>query len=481
MRAVMSATSTLPRIGFAGIASALLAGCVPAVSLEVAPAVLATEWDAGRGVSSSAAAAPAGARGSTDLGVALGTAELDRLLQAADRRNADIAVAAARIRQARALLGIARGAMLPTVSASAGLAGTRAGSGGGPFDFSNAFSGGLDLSLDLDLFGAGRAERRAARARLGAAEYDRDATALLIRTDVARAYVQRAVLAARIALLDRNIARAADLERIIRLRVDAGEDTRVDLGLQTIQLRQLQTESQRLHEALDQTRTALAMLVGEEAPGFRSTPAALAELTVPLVGGVLPPAAIVERPDIRAAEARIRAAGGDVDAARAAFFPRLRLSARALGQAASLAGPLSSTLSIGADLLAPIFDRGRLRGNLEVAAGAQAESVALYRQTLLTGLADAENALSAIERSALREALLVGIVAEAQRTAELARLQYREGEADLLRLFDAEQRLVEAEDAHAVAVQERLEAFIDLYKATGGGVFVGIPALVSAG
>ena len=116
-----------------------------------------------------------------------------------------------------------------------------------------------------------------------------------------------------------------------------------------------------------------------------------------------------------------------------------------------------------------------------MAAGVQAESVALYRQTLLTGLADAENALSAIERSALREALLVGIVAEAQRTAELARLQYREGEADLLRLFDAEQRLVEAEDAHAVAVQERLEAFIDLYKATGGGVLVGTPTLISAG
>lgn len=465
------------RIGAAGIAGALLAGCAPTVSLEIAPSVLATEWD-GR----PSGATPAADHGTpADLGAAFGTPELSRLLRAAELRNADIAVASARIRQARALLGIARGSMLPAVSASAGFSNTGNRSGGGPFDFSGSFTGGLDISLDIDLFGAGRAERRAARARLDASELDREAVALSVRTDVARAYVQRAVLAARIALLDRNIARAADLERIIRLRFEAGEDTRVDLGLQTIQLRQLQTESHRLHEALDRTRTALAVLLGEEAPGFRSAPAPLEQVAVPQVGGVLPPAALVERPDVRAAEARIRAAGGDVDAARAAFFPRLRLSARSLGQAASLAAPLSTTLSLGADLLAPIFDRGRLRGNLEVAAGAQAESVALYRQVLLTALADTQNSLSSVERSALRQSLLVGLVAEARRTAELARLQYREGEADLLRLFDAEQRLVEAEDAQAIALQEQLEAFIDLYKATGGGVSVAVARTPTAG
>lgn len=456
-----------------------LAGCAPSPRLEVAPSVFATDWD-NRPGASTGPAAPSDDAASIDLGAALGARELSQLLDAAMSRNADVAVAEARIRQARAQLGIARGAMLPTVSASAGASRNRTGTGGGPFDFSNAFSGGIDFSLDLDLFGAGRAERRAARARLGAAQFDRDAAILLLRTEIARAYVQRAVLAARIGLLARNIARAADLERIIRLRVEAGEDTQVDLGLQAIQLQQLQTESHRLHEALDRTRTALAVLVGEEAPGFRSSPASLDALTVPRLGGVVPPAAMLERPDIRAAEARIRAAGGDVDAARAAFFPRLQLSGRALGQAASLAGPLNSTLAIGADLLAPIFNRGRLRGNLEAAAGAQAESVAIYRRTLLGGLADVENALSAVERSALRETILVRIVAEARRTAELARLQYREGEADLLRLFDAEQRLVEAEDAQAIAVQERMEAFLDLYIATGGGVTVSVaPSLIS--
>ena len=98
------------------------------------------------------------------------------------------------------------------------------------------------ISFDLDLFGAGRAERSAARHRLRATEFDRETALLVVQSEVARAYVQRATLAARIALLDRNIEQARDLERIIRARFTAGDATRVDLGLQTIQVRQLQTE-----------------------------------------------------------------------------------------------------------------------------------------------------------------------------------------------------------------------------------------------
>ena len=183
---------------------------------------------------------------------------------------------------------------------------------------------------------------------------------------------------------------------------------------------------------------------------------------------VQPSELIVRRPDIRSAEARIDAAGGDVQQARAAFFPRIRLTSSALGQAASLSGPLSSTFAIGADLLAPIFNRGRLRANLELSAARQAESVELYRQVLLTSLAEVEDALTAVDRSRTREALLIEVVEEARLTARLARLQYIGGEADLQRVLDAEQRLTEAEDARALALQERLEAAIDLFKSMGG-------------
>jgi outer membrane protein TolC len=125
-------------------------------------------------------------------------------------------------------------------------------------------------------------------------------------------------------------------------------------------------------------------------------------------------------------------------------------------------------ITAGLGLLAPIFDRARLRGNLDMASAVQVESVELYRKALLTALGEAEDALEAVERSRAREAMLDAIVSEAVITARLARLQYVEGAADLQWVLDAEQRLVQAEDARAIAQQERLEAAIDLYRALGG-------------
>ena len=447
-------------LGAAALTLAAAAGCAPSVQLAPVPTVTSTEWRRPM-----PASAPA-----RSLADAFGSAELAALLDRAAAANTDIGVATARVAQARALLRSARGAMLPVVTASAGASGTRTDrSSGDPFDFSDAF-GGLDLAFELDLFGRGRAERRAAGARLRAAEFDREAARLAVQADVARTFVQHAAIAGRIALLDRNIGQALELERIIGVRLRAGAATRVDLGLQTIQVRRLQTERIRLEEALDRTRHALAVLVGDEAPGFAAPAAALDTLSPPAFGAAQPGALVVRRPDIRAAEARIAAAGGDVAAARAAFLPTITLSASALGQAASLSGPIGTTLSAGAGLLAPIFDRGRLNAGLDLAAARQVESVELYRQSLLTALAESENALSAVERSRAREALLLEVVEEARLTARLARLQYLEGEADLQQVLDAEQLLVQAEDARAVALQERLEAAIDLYRAMGGSV-----------
>ena len=454
--------ASLPKIPL--VSALALGACAPHVALEPTPVVQSQRWSDGD-------AAPqrqdtgAAITGSQTLGWAMRSAALDELIERARRENTDVAVAVARIRQSRALLRIARGSMLPAISASAGISSTR--TDHTPFDFRDAF-GSLDISFELDLFGLHRAERDAAVARFRGTEFDRDAVLLAVQTDVARAFVQQATLAARLELIDRNIAQQRELERIIRARVDAGEGTRVDLGLQTIQVRELQSERSRLEEALARTRTSLAVLVGEEAPQFRHPPAMLESLVVPSLQLVQPPELVARRPDVRAAEARIQAAGGDVRAARAAFYPRLTLSSRGLSQAAILGGPLSTLYSTGAGLLAPIFDRGRLRGNLEFAGGQQAESVALYRQALLNCLADVENALSAVNRSGERAEITEQIVAQARETARLARLQYLEGDADLQRLFDAEQRLIESEDARLIAVQERLEAAIDLFKALGG-------------
>jgi outer membrane protein TolC len=191
-------------------------------------------------------------------------------------------------------------------------------------------------------------------------------------------------------------------------------------------------------------------------------------MTTPFLQPLQPAELLTRRPDVRAAEARIAAADGDVAAARAAFLPSLRLSASGLVQAATLSGPIGTTLSAGAGLLAPIFDRGRLNGQLYAATATQRETVELYRKTLLTALAEAEDALAGVEQSRRRQQLIDRMVEDARITARLSRLQYLEGEADLATVLDAERLLVRAEDARALSTQERLNAAIDLYAAMGG-------------
>ncbi|HEX8533381.1 MAG TPA: efflux transporter outer membrane subunit [Allosphingosinicella sp.] len=435
-----------------------LAACAPQMQLAKAPPLRSSDWQASE---------PSAPR-ATSLGAAFGSNALQALIDRALSANADIGAARARVAQARAQLRGARAAMLPVVNASAGLSATQTdNTGGSAFDFS-AGSAGVDVSWDADLFGRARAGRRAALSRVEAAAFDRDAAALAVEAEVARSFVQHAVLSERIALLDRNLASARELDRIIRIRLREGEGTKVETGLQSIEVRQLEAERLRLTEAQVQTRNALAVLVGEEAPLFSAPEAELATLTVPEIGSGQPAELLVRRPDVRAAEARIRAASGDVEQARAAFLPNLTLTASALGQAASLTGPYGLTLATGAALLAPIFNGGRLRGEFALATAQQAETVQLYRGALLTALSEAENALTAVEKSRARQALLEQVVGEARTTARLTRLQYIEGEADLRFMIDAQQMLVQAEDALAIATQERMNAAIDLYRALGG-------------
>ena len=440
------------------LSACALAGCAPQVQLAAPQPVSSSQWSV---------TAPAANLPTQPLAIVMNAPELAALVARAHAANPDLGVAAARIQQARAQLRGVRAEALPVASASLGIGGGASGRGGSDAFDLRAGAVGFDISWEVDLFGRLKAGRRAAAARVGAAAFDREALALALEAEVARAYVQHATLGQRLALLDRNLASARELARIIDTRVRLGASTRVESGIQALEVRQLEVERSRLEEAASRNRNALAVLIGEEAPRFAMPPASLAALTIPAVAVVQPGELLTRRPDMRAAEARIAAAEGDVAQARAAFLPQLRLSAGGLAEAV-LGGPIAATASIGADLLAPIFNRGRLRGQLDFASAAQRESVELYRGVLLQALREAENALAGTEQSRRRADLLQDVIAQARETARLARLQYVEGMADLQTVIEAEERLIAIQDALAIATQERLEAAIDLYRAMRG-------------
>ena len=433
-----------------------VSACAPMPRLQVAQSVLADEWRDG---------APGGTVPLAEAWTAFGSPELASLVARAKQANSDIAVASARVIQARGQLGTAHGASFPNVTL-AGNAGSTSGSDDRRIILGDQ-SAGLDIAYEVDLSGSVGAGKRAARARFEASRFERDAVVLAIESDVARAYVRYTAFSTRIELLRRGLENARELDRIIGVRVREGVATNVDAGLQNIEVRRIEAEASRLVEARNRMRNALAILVGEEAPRFDAPTGDLAALSPPAFQTRQPGDLLTRRPDIRASEAQIAAANGDVQRARAAFLPGLRLSAGSLLDAGAT-GPLKLSLSVGASLFASIFDGGRLKGDLLTATGAQYEAVERYRKALLVALGEGEDALNAVEQSRHRSVLLTETLMVAQTTAQLARRQYIEGAADLQTLLDAERSALDVEDALALATQERLEAAIDLYTALGG-------------
>ncbi|HEX8240317.1 MAG TPA: TolC family protein [Allosphingosinicella sp.] len=436
-----------PRLPLASFASSLaLAACAPTAHVAAPPPLQSTGWSS---------ESPAGGDSAFDL--SFGSGELERLLAAARSRNTDIAVAAARIIQARGELGEARIAPVLALGAA-----------GGSDLFRESRSLGLDISWELDLFGRVDAAKRAARARFAAAYFDRDAVALAAQAETARAYVLYAALGDRLDILDRSLAAAREVERIIAVRIREGAASRIEAGRQGVEVRRLEAQRVQLAEARGHARNALAVLVGEEAPLFTLADTRLAGMVTPPPRPSTPAALLDRRPDLLSAEARIRAAKGDVDAARAAFLPSLTVSAGSLLGGAARGGPLQLAVSAGSSLLAPIFDRGRLKGRLTTAGGAQIESVELYRHALLVALQESEDALAAAVAARQRHGLLVATAEEARRTAALVRRQYVEGGAGLQDVLDAERALLAVEDERALARRDELDAAIDLWKAMGG-------------
>lgn len=321
--------------------------------------------------------------------------------------------------------------LLPTIDGSIGAQGSETSAFSRAKDSDTSGFGGLSIGWEADLFGQTKADRRADVARLRAAGLDAQSVRLLITTSVAQGWFDFCALGARVRIVDRAIENAAELERIIRIRFEEGVATRVDLGLQEIELRNLRADRSELLEAQNGARTALAVLTGEEAPQFAPASGSLDTFTVPAISPSQPTQLLTRRPDLRAGEARIAAAGGDIQAARRAFLPDLRFDVGLDGRGAGIGDPWTMGLSALANLVGPIFSGGRLRGTLERVSGEQ------------------------------REARL---------TAELAREQYVGGIVDARTALEAERELLGAEDSFVIAQLETLGAVVDVHRAFGGNL-----------
>jgi multidrug efflux system outer membrane protein len=404
--------------------------------------------------------------------------ELSRLITLAHADNRNLAVAAARLREARAVVTIQRAALFPTFDLQAQA--YRAGVGQSAISSNgqqqsttrNSFGLGAGASYGLDVWGLSRDNLRSAEDALEVSRFAQRAVALTTTSAVADTYFEILTLRARIAIANEDIAAIDGILRIVRLKVKAGTASHLDLAQEQAQIAAVEGQLPVLKEQALEAQVALAVLTGRPPEGFRVGARSANTIRLPRVAPGLPSQLLLRRPDVAEAEANLAAAHANLQAARAAFLPQFALSGSAgfssAATAALLHGP-SFLWDAGAQLVQTIFDGGKLVGQEDLAYATQQELIASYQNAVLNAYADVESALGQVRNYAREERHLTKEVSAAREAFHISRLQYREGVADLINVLQAQQTLFDARDALAQARLARLQAAVHLYAALGGG------------
>ena len=416
--------------------------------------------------------------------------ELDALIARAREQNQDLAVAAARVRQADAQARIAGAALLPNIGlgGSAGWRQSNLGSGGQQITLqSRQYAANVDIAYEVDFWGKNRATAEAAQASALASRFDQQTVALTVITAVAQTWFSALALQDRLDVARRNLADAEQTLRVIRGRMDAGTADALAVAQQEALVATLRAQIPNLRNQVEQQLIALGILTGQPPEAITTHPittrpitshpitsrlGTLTRLARPLVTPGLPAELLARRPDIASAEAQLIAANANIRAARAAFFPSIQLTGAGGLQSAALSslfGPGAVLASLAAGITQPIFDGGILRGRLELTEAQQDELIALYRKSVLQALTDVASALTATTLGAEQEDLQRQSVARAKRAADIARSQLVAGTVDITAVLQAQVTLYAAQDNLVQARQAYFLALLGLYKALGGG------------
>jgi NodT family efflux transporter outer membrane factor (OMF) lipoprotein len=288
---------------------------------------------------------------------------------------------------------------------------------------------------------------------------------------VATAYFLVLTSQDRLRIANQNVEAASRVLTLIRQRQEVGTASALEVAQQETLVASQRAQIPQLDEILRQNIATLALLIGRPPAAVRVRGGSLYSLSIPRVSPGLPSQLLYQRPDIRAAEAQLAAADASVEAARAAFFPTISLTADGGYTSTALSllfRPESAFYSLAAGLTQPIFDGFRLEGQLEQAQGRQLELLNLYRKAVVSGFTDVEKALISVQDAARREQLQQQVVAASRRAFEIAETRLREGTVDLVTVLVTQQALFTAEENRVTARLARLQAVLSLYQALGG-------------
>lgn len=451
----------MARLVSASLLAASLAACAgPNVATTaVAPVAPPAAWRTDIGT-----AAPL----QRDWWQSFGDPALAALVEKALANNSDIGLAAARVREARANVALARAQTLPTIDATLGGGRSRSVNAFGQPAEQNFAQPQLQIAYEVDLFGRLADQQAAARDSWFASAAAHDSVQLSVAAAVAASYVTLRGLDARLAVARETVSARAESLRIARSRVGSGYSPKLELQQAQAEYDATAQIVPQIELAVARTEDALSLLVGDT-PQAVGRGVELDRLAVPAVPDGLPSELLRRRPDVAQAEYQLAASDKNLAAARKRFLPQLRLTSAAGAAFSTLLADPITIWSVGGSILAPIFEGGRLTAQAD-AAGAQRDQAAFaYRRTALTAFREVEDALAAVQHidrqigfaQSQRDALAEGL--------RLATNRYREGYSPYLEQLDAQRGLLGAELSLIQLRADALSARIQLFQAMGGG------------
>lgn len=429
---------------------------------------------------------PAG--GSAELATwwtGFGDPQLTHFVTLALEQNLDLAQAAARVQQARAGLGAANAALLPsgTISGQAARAYQSVETPLGRvlnstphFDrYGNDYEANLNASWELDVFGGLRRGREAALDEYQASEAGVVATRLAVAAETADIYIGIRGLQARLSVAREQVRTQQDLLSTIRLLYSKGLAADLQVSQAEGALAQVQASVPVLEAGLDAAMNALDIMLGAAPGTYRPELAEGGDIPVaPQITDTGTPGDLLRRrPDLLAAERRLAASNARIGVAIAEYYPKVSLGGL-IGSATSMAS--GNLFTSGANQAAGVlglrwrlFDFGRINAQIEQAKGRKAEMLAAYRLAALHATEDVENAFSALVKREQEAAVLGQGVNSLGRARAASFAAYQKGVVSLIEVLQADERLLRASDERVQAQTESARAAVAAFKALGGG------------
>lgn len=402
--------------------------------------------------------------------------QLSSLIRSGEQNNFDIKMALARVKEARAVLGIEDSGLYPNIDADGAITRGKESESVNPLATGEQtkYSLSADASWEIDLFGRIRRSIEAATAEYQASREDHNDVLISIRAEIAANYLSMRTLQAQLETTKKNISSQQDMLNLTQVRYKNGIATYLDVAQATRELAATEAELPLLRINLLKNITALSVLTGEPSDilrrkfsTFMPVPVPPAELTVGI-----PAERIRQRPDVKLAERKLAAQTARIGVATADLYPSFSLIG-SLGLASLDSGDFVNSASkvygIGPSLRWNIFDMGRIRQNISVQDARTEQALYFYELTMLNAIKEVEDSLSGFHEQRLRLDALNHSVEASQETVNMSTTLYKDGLTPFQDVLDAQRSLQNAESSQDAARGDAAVQLVNLYKALAGG------------